>query len=352
RYKAIVEQSPCGVLIGDTNGDIIDVSERFCQMIKLPPEGILGKNICDLFTPNSVKEKPFDYVNVDTGQIIGNERELRCSDGTVKIVEMYSCAITKDMYQAVVLDITERKIFEGQLTELRKQNEELLEEEDCILRSSKELTIIYSADFKIKKVFFGMDSRFSKFYKAFRDKNEMLEDLLKIIRINNFEPLIIQTIGDVLDSGSSETVLREITLGGVQFFIEARFVPMSNFVAVVVTDVTQHELAKNDLLKATQKAEESERLKTALLGNLSHELRTPMNGIIGFADLLYANETDDVKREYLRNILDSSNQLLGLISDVIEMSKLEAGVVKVKNEIVGVKKLVSNIIDSIRPLGI
>ena len=98
----------------------------------------------------------------------------------------------------------------------------------------------------------------------------------------------------------------------------------------------------------TIKVKENEKLQTAILGNLSHELRTPMNAIIGFADLLLEDEENAEKQDYLRTILDSSHQLLGVLSDLIEMSKLEAGVMKVKSEIVSVKKVISDICASMR----
>ena len=97
-----------------------------------------------------------------------------------------------------------------------------------------------------------------------------------------------------------------------------------------------------------KKAEGNEKLQSVFLSNLSHELRTPMNGIIGFADLLLENEKDPQKQEYLKIILDSSNQLHNVLSDIIEMSKLEAGTVQAKTEIIGLKKIIADICASMQ----
>lgn len=90
-----------------------------------------------------------------------------------------------------------------------------------------------------------------------------------------------------------------------------------------------------DLIEAKKKAEESDRLKTSFLANLSHEVRTPLNAIIGFAKLLVSQEiTNDERKEYIELINDSSDQLLQLINDIIDISKIESKQLKItKNEI-------------------
>lgn len=82
----------------------------------------------------------------------------------------------------------------------------------------------------------------------------------------------------------------------------------------------------SQLNKAKEKAEESNRLKTAFLHNLSHELRTPMNGILGFLDLLKRPELDDEKKEKYIDIVQKSGQrLLNTVNDIVEIARIEAG---------------------------
>lgn len=80
------------------------------------------------------------------------------------------------------------------------------------------------------------------------------------------------------------------------------------------------------LVKSKEKAEESDRLKSAFIANMSHQIRTPMNGIVGFAELL-RNENLDLKRrvQYIDIITESSKQLLSIINDVLDISKIETG---------------------------
>jgi signal transduction histidine kinase len=84
-------------------------------------------------------------------------------------------------------------------------------------------------------------------------------------------------------------------------------------------------IIKKDFIRQKEKAIRSDKLKSAFLSNMSHEIRTPMNSIIGFSELL-ENETDYVKRhQYITIIKNSGNNLLKLISDIIDLSKIEAG---------------------------
>lgn len=85
-----------------------------------------------------------------------------------------------------------------------------------------------------------------------------------------------------------------------------------------------------ELLVAKEHAEESDRLKSAFLANMSHEIRTPMNGILGFADLLKEpNLTTDEQREYIKIIEKSGVRMLNIINDIIDISKIESGLMKV-----------------------
>ncbi len=86
-----------------------------------------------------------------------------------------------------------------------------------------------------------------------------------------------------------------------------------------------------ELQIAKEKAEESERLKSAFLANMSHEIRTPMNGILGFAGLLKKpNLSIDKQKEFIEIIEKSGTRMLNIISDIIDISKIESGTVKVK----------------------
>lgn len=96
-------------------------------------------------------------------------------------------------------------------------------------------------------------------------------------------------------------------------------------------DITHRVENERNLKEAKEKAEESDRLKSAFLANMSHEIRTPMNSIIGFSDLLLDKTLpEEIRDEYLSLIKGSGNSLLSLIEDIIDFAKIEAGQLKVE----------------------
>jgi len=100
----------------------------------------------------------------------------------------------------------------------------------------------------------------------------------------------------------------------------------------------------DELKKAKLKAEESDHLKTAFLSNMSHEIRTPMNGIIGFTDLLKDDTIRSEERQrYLGIIEENSQQLLRIISDIIDISKIEASQLNIVKNHVNINQLFINL---------
>ncbi len=107
----------------------------------------------------------------------------------------------------------------------------------------------------------------------------------------------------------------------------------------------------SELVKSKEKAEESDRLKSAFLANMSHEIRTPMNGIIGFADLLEEEDLDnEKKKQFLQIIKNSGLQLLNIINDIIDISKIETGQIKFLEEKVHLTSMIKEIYSFFRPI--
>lgn len=85
------------------------------------------------------------------------------------------------------------------------------------------------------------------------------------------------------------------------------------------------EESAQELNSAKESAEEANKSKSAFLANMSHEIRTPMNAVLGFADILSGLIADVKQKQYLSSIQSSGKSLLGLINDILDLSKVEAG---------------------------
>ena len=109
-------------------------------------------------------------------------------------------------------------------------------------------------------------------------------------------------------------------------------------------DITERKKNEELLIQSKEKAEESDRLKTAFLHNISHEIRTPMNAIIGFSSLLNEPNVDPEKRQYFIDIItQSSNQLLSIITDIINIANIETGQEETTESIINVGEVVKKI---------
>ena len=115
----------------------------------------------------------------------------------------------------------------------------------------------------------------------------------------------------------------------------------------IFKDVSGMMKIENELKEARDRAEESDRLKTSFLANMSHEIRTPMNGILGFANLLKDPDLKGDKRDmYVKHIEQSSKQLLNIIDDIIDISKIESGQLKISNRPVRINGIMDEVYSS------
>jgi PAS domain S-box-containing protein len=118
-------------------------------------------------------------------------------------------------------------------------------------------------------------------------------------------------------------------------------------------DITERKKYEVELIKAKEKAEESDRLKTAFLHNISHEIRTPMNSIVGFSALL--GEPDITRANqvsFINNIQQSSDHLLSIITDIINISNIEAEIVKINVSETNLNSKLKSLYDQFLPVSL
>ncbi len=118
----------------------------------------------------------------------------------------------------------------------------------------------------------------------------------------------------------------------------------------VARDITERKHDREQLLEAVRRAEESDRLKSAFLANMSHEIRTPLNGILGFSSLLSEPDiSPDSQQKYYSMIKQSGNRLLTTINDLIDISKIEAGMVETEKSAVDINELLDELYSFFKP---
>lgn len=141
----------------------------------------------------------------------------------------------------------------------------------------------------------------------------------------------------VIDSGKAIFDLEEefVNSDGRRRWLLTTKIPLHDIYGNIIGlvgigyDITDRKKSESELIKAKNKAEEGDRLKTAFLHNISHEIRTPMNAIVGFSALLSEPVLDEKTRQlYIVTIMESSNHLLAIINDIVDISNIEANLVK------------------------
>ncbi len=165
------------------------------------------------------------------------------------------------------------------------------------------------------------------------DDKKALEEMLRCLRrtgyVRDYEITVRTKGGSLLPMGMSISVLKEgeKVIGSV----------------CVARDLTQIKQVQQDLEKSKEEAEAASRAKSEFLANISHEIRTPMNAILGFAETLLNETVNERHRRFLQTILSSGQNLLALIDDILDLSRIEAGKLKIQPEPVDVRAVVYEI---------
>jgi PAS domain S-box-containing protein len=213
-----------------------------------------------------------------------------------------------------IRDISRRKTAENELRQSFEFNDSLLKTIPFGMDIVDEAGNILFQN-EIFKLLFENGKREGKCWELYRDNKEQCAECPLLKGINIGETKVHETHG-ILGDGFFEISHTGMIYQGKKAMLE------------IFQDITERKNNEKELIKAKEKAVESDRLKTAFLSNLSHEIRTPMNGILGFAEMLKMPDiTTDQQQEYLDIISQCGERMLNTINDIVDISKIEAGMV-------------------------
>lgn len=336
KYSRFIEDSGLIVVLADLKGNINFVNKKVKDCTGLEPEAIIGKHFSTL-----VDKAWVPIINNNfRRQIQTKEVELEIefpllANSEEQIwVQQSSTVLSEDGkpigFQCILKDITERKKAE----EEAKKNEMEKEENQYRLQSilDNSTLIVYIKD---------LDGKYMLINKKYKELYELTEE--QAIGKTDFDLLSADEAQRNFDIDQyvvreQKTIEIEETIeksGSAYNLLMVRF-PLYNKnheiygIVGIASDNTERFLYGKHLIEEKSKAEMAEQLQEQFLANMSHEIRTPMNGIIGMTNILIDTPLNDEQRDFVQIIKKSSDNLLVLINDILDISKIKAGKLRIE----------------------
>ena len=340
RFRVIFELSPAGIILIDQIGTIIEVNSSFCDTLGYSRKELLGNNIRLFALPGKDDEIEKNISEILSGQTIIHEVTNLRKDGTLCTVDLFETLIILPDGSPGILsvsnDITEKKRSQERMLTLSRALESIGE---CVSITDYQNKIIF------------VNRAFCKTYGY--NEDEIIGKDISIIRSTSGTKDPAEVILSETIMGGWTGELINIRKDGTEFPIELSTSHIKdengNSIALIgiAVDITERKKVELELIKAKDKAEESDRLKSAFLTNMSHELRTPLNAIIGFSGLMSDSGPDENTLSYSQIILKSGQHLLSLVEDIFDTTMIETGQIKINHEKVDIIALLNEVKDII-----
>ena len=344
----IFKYLPIGIELYDMDGVLVDLNDKELEMFHIEKkEDVLGINIFDSpIFPKEMKERlkknedadfTFRYDFSKVGSYYQNTQKQGTIDLMTKVTTLYDSEHQPINYLLINADKTETTVAYNKIQEF----EEFFE-------LVGDYAKVGYAHFNILS---GHGYAQKSWYRNVGEADETpLSDIFGTYR--HFHPddraLLIRFLDDARKGLTTQLskemrVLREdgtYTWTHVNLLVK-KYAPQDRIIEIISInyDITELKRTEEMLVKARDKAEASDRLKSAFLANMSHEIRTPLNAIVGFSSLLTSTENAAEKELYNSLIGHNNKLLLNLINDVIDLSKIESGYLELRPDWVNLTEL-------------
>ena len=334
-FRNIFTNIPAGVEIYDTNGILVDINNKNMEIFGIRDKAdVIGINLFE--NPNlspqlieRIREQDVvDFrLDYEFGSIEGyypSDRRNKINLYT-KVSKIYDSKGYFTGYALINIDNTERIDALSRICDF--ENFFLLISDYAKVGYAK-LNLLDKKGYAIKQWYKNMGE----------DENASLPEVVEVYgkmhpedRKQMLDFFYKARLGKVKDFKGEMRILRPGTKDQWNWIrtnvVVNQFKPENGVIELIGInyDITELKETESKLIDAKEKAETADRLKSAFLANMSHEIRTPLNAIVGFSSLLVQEENPEEREQYMAIVEENNELLLQLISDILDLSKMEAG---------------------------
>ena len=325
RYRAIVEDQTEMIVRTTAAGVVTFVNEAFCRYFNVHREDMVGRawdqEVPDQDRPllafRHASLTPDHPVTTCEHQVILRGGEVRWTQWTDR-ARFDPFGSLQDV-QSVGRDITDQRRTELALRRSEAQFRTLVEQ-------APEAILILDLDFTL------VDVNVRACSLSGYEREELLGRSFRDLLHEDDQARLDDELHEAIHGATLSGERRVLTRDGLELPTEfiAKLLPDGRLL-LIIRDISERKRAERALLEAKLAAESAAETKGHFLANMSHELRTPLTGILGMSELLLDSPLDEVQQDFVHTVRSCGQNLLALINDVLDYSKLEAGKMELEN---------------------
>lgn len=367
KHRLYVNKAPQGIFITDLEGNCIDVNPAACRMTGYTKKELFTMSIANLIVPEELEKAMLSFNQLLVKKEIKVETLLRKKNGSDFYASIDILVLPGSRIMAYCTDITDKKrneLIQKIILNISNTSQTLEDLPSLLKFIQKELgNLVDTRNFYVALYNDDNNSIHLPYYDDEKDdvsyfsaEKTVTGYLIKqgkslLLKNSDLKKLeadkLVKLIGDISEAwlgvplkikGKVSGALVIQTYTHTNIYTE-KDLEMLEIISHQISISIERKQDEEKLLKALERARESDRLKSAFLANMSHEIRTPMNGILGFSGLLKTPQLSTEKQQkYIDIIEKSGKRMLTTINDIMDISKIEAGLMVVNKSTFNLKE--------------
>ncbi|WP_053228391.1 ATP-binding protein [Spirochaeta cellobiosiphila] len=332
KYSKVIERIPDLILLISSNYIILDINPAAQNILKVPEKWAIGRSLAQVSYPL------FEFITHQEDKI-DFHAELQLGDAdsphyySVNVMPMRVGAGRDNGQLMVLRDVTAIKDIDKALEASVLRYQTLFTQAyDCIILTDKDLRLIEVNPAATRLLGYT--------------KKEFLKLNLTDIYVKDENPHTTK-FQDIPEEPLFESELRHKSgyIVPVEVTVSPLDLPGESIYLYFFRDITERKKAQITMKRAKETAEEASRAKSVFLANMSHEIRTPLNAVIGMSSLLLNTDLPVRQQEYVETIRSSSETLLSIINDILDLSKIDAGKIELDNTPFVLRECIEDVMD-------